>query len=195
MTASHEGTRQIGLAVAATTFSIVAYSFRLRHVRSGGQWFSHSLSQSRLGAVSLFVSFSLDPCCRRTADRRWEAASIVIDRPHAREVQPLFNDGTRTRADCLGARSPGWRWFCLRCLLVIALALPAVGLVARASSEPRISRGQRRYRDPRGRNLAYTRIKAEEAARMARTHKNHLSLYGRLVKYGRRERGTSTSRY
>src|SRR5438552_12108743 len=53
-----------------------------------------------------------------------------------------------------------------------ALALPAVGLVGASffgsedQSEVNIS-----LETPPGSNLAYTRIKAEEAARMARTHK------------------------
>ena len=55
---------------------------------------------------------------------------------------------------------------------VVAIALPAVGLVgasffgAEDQSEVNIA-----IETPPGSNLAYTRIKAEEAARMARAHK------------------------
>src|SRR5438477_458202 len=63
MTASHEGTDEIGLAVAATTFSIVAVFVPVGFMPGiAGQWFKpFALTIAAAVLVSLFVSFSLDP--------------------------------------------------------------------------------------------------------------------------------------
>src|SRR5690606_39885893 len=61
--AAHDGTSEIGLAVAATTFSIVVVFVPIAFM--GGiaqQWFAPSaLTIASSVLVSLFVSFSLDP--------------------------------------------------------------------------------------------------------------------------------------
>ncbi|MEP7000982.1 MAG: efflux RND transporter permease subunit, partial [bacterium] len=61
--ASMEGTDEIGLAVAATTFSILAVFFPIGFMPGvGGQWFKpFALTIACSVFVSLFVSFSLDP--------------------------------------------------------------------------------------------------------------------------------------
>src|SRR5215212_9552936 len=61
--ASHEGTDEIGLAVAATTFSIVAVFVPVGFMSGvAGQWFKpFALTIASSVLVSLFVSFSLDP--------------------------------------------------------------------------------------------------------------------------------------
>ncbi len=61
--ASHEGTDEIGLAVAATTFSIVAVFVPVAFMYGiAGQWFKpFALTIACSVLVSLFVSFSLDP--------------------------------------------------------------------------------------------------------------------------------------
>ncbi len=63
MRAAHEGTDEIGLAVAATTFSILAVFFPIGFMPGvGGQWFKpFALTIACSVLVSLFVSFSLDP--------------------------------------------------------------------------------------------------------------------------------------
>src|ERR1051325_2625846 len=63
MTASHEGTDEIGLAVAATTFSIVSVFVPVAFMYGvAGQWFKpFALTIACSVLVSLFVSFSLDP--------------------------------------------------------------------------------------------------------------------------------------
>ena len=62
-TAAHEGTDEIGLAVAATTFSILAVFVPIGFMPGiGGQWFKpFALTIACSVLVSLFVSFSLDP--------------------------------------------------------------------------------------------------------------------------------------
>src|SRR5690606_36250844 len=62
-TAAREGTAEIGLAVAATTFSIVAVFVPIAFMYGmAGQWFKpFALTIASSVLVSLFVSFSLDP--------------------------------------------------------------------------------------------------------------------------------------
>ena len=62
-TASREGTDEIGLAVTATTFSIVAVFLPVAFMYGvAGQWFKpFALTIACSVLVSLFVSFSLDP--------------------------------------------------------------------------------------------------------------------------------------
>ncbi|MEP7346497.1 MAG: efflux RND transporter permease subunit, partial [Gemmatimonadaceae bacterium] len=62
-TAAHQGTDEIGLAVAATTFSILAVFVPIAFMPGvGGQWFKpFALTLACAVFVSLFVSFSLDP--------------------------------------------------------------------------------------------------------------------------------------
>ena len=62
-TAAREGTDEIGLAVAATTFSILAVFVPIGFMPGlGGEWFKpFALTIACSVLVSLFVSFSLDP--------------------------------------------------------------------------------------------------------------------------------------
>src|SRR5512146_2084148 len=63
LTAAREGTDEIGLAVAATTFSILAVFVPIAFLPGvAGQWFKpFGLTIACSVAVSLVVSFSLDP--------------------------------------------------------------------------------------------------------------------------------------
>jgi HAE1 family hydrophobic/amphiphilic exporter-1 len=62
-TAARLGTSEIGLAVAATTFSIVAVFVPIAFMGGiAGQWFKpFALTMASSVLVSLFISFSLDP--------------------------------------------------------------------------------------------------------------------------------------
>ena len=62
-TAAREGTSEIGLAVAATTLSIVAVFVPIAFMGGiAGQWFKpFALTMASSVLVSLFISFSLDP--------------------------------------------------------------------------------------------------------------------------------------
>jgi HAE1 family hydrophobic/amphiphilic exporter-1 len=62
-TAASEGTREIGLAVASTTFSIIAVFIPVAFMSGGaGEWFRpFALTVASSVLVSLFISFTLDP--------------------------------------------------------------------------------------------------------------------------------------
>jgi HAE1 family hydrophobic/amphiphilic exporter-1 len=177
VTASHEGTDEIGLAVAATTFSIVAVFVPVAFMYGvAGQWFKpFALTIASSVLVSLFVSFSLDPMLSAYwADPQVEAHERR--NPIARTLD-RFNQWFNRMAikyKSLIAWALDHRVAMVLIALgsfIAALALPAVGLVGASffgsedQSEVNIA-----IETPPGSNLAYTRIKAEEAARMARAH-------------------------
>ncbi|HEX9248172.1 MAG TPA: efflux RND transporter permease subunit, partial [Gemmatimonadaceae bacterium] len=178
MTASHEGTDEIGLAVAATTFSIVAVFVPVAFMYGvAGQWFKpFALTIASSVLVSLFVSFSLDPMLSAYwADPQVEAGERRNPIAHALEKFNRWFNRMAVRYKGLIAWALDHRVAIVLLALasfVIAIALPAVGLVGASffgtedQSEVNIA-----LETPPGSNLAYTRIKAEEAARIARTHK------------------------
>jgi len=177
MTASHEGTDEIGLAVAATTFSIVAVFVPVAFMYGeAGQWFKpFALTIACAVLVSLLVSFSLDPMLSAYwADPQVEAHERR--NPIARTLE-RFNQWFNRQADNY-KRLIGWALDHRLAMVglaflsfVVALALPAVGLVGSGffgtddRSELNVA-----LETPPGSNLDYTRLKAEEAARIARSH-------------------------
>jgi len=178
MRAAHEGTDEIGLAVMATTFSIVAVFVPVAFMYGvAGQWFKpFALTIASSVLVSLFVSFSLDPMLSAYwADPQVEAHERR--NPIARAL-----DRFNTWFNRMAQRYKGLiAWALDHRLAVVliavfsfvgALALPALGLVGAsffgAEDQSEINIG---VETPPGSNLAYTRIKAEEAARIARSHK------------------------
>ena len=187
MTAAREGTDEIGLAVAATTFSIIAVFIPVGFMYGvAGQWFKpFALTIASSVLVSLIVSFSLDPMLSAYwADPQVEAHERR--NPIARALDKFnlwFNRQAERYKKIIG-------WALDHRLAMIglatasfagALALPAVGLIGTSffgsgdRSELNIE-----IETPPGSNLAYTRIKAEEAARMARAHKEVLYTYTTL---------------
>ena len=172
--ASFEGTDEIGLAVAATTFSIVVVFVPIAFM--GGiaqQWFApFALTIACSVLVSLFVSFSLDPMLsaywpdphHEMAERSW--LSRMLGR---------FNDWFDRQADRYKSVI-GWaldhRWSMVALAVVTfvgALAMPALGILGGGffpvtdDSEFIVA-----LETPPGSNLQYTRIKAQEIAARAR---------------------------
>ncbi|MGH9420533.1 MAG: efflux RND transporter permease subunit, partial [Thermoanaerobaculia bacterium] len=179
MTAAHEGTDEIGLAVAATTFSIVAVFVPVAFMYGvAGQWFKpFALTIACSVLVSLFVSFSLDPMLSAYwADPQVEAHERR--NPIARTLD-RFNTWFNKQAERY-KRIIGWALDHRLAMVGLALlsffgalALPAVGLVG-ASFFGTDDRSELNVglETPPGSNLDYTRIKAEEAARIVREHKD-----------------------
>ena len=195
MTASHEGTDEIGLAVAATTFSIVAVFVPVAFMYGvAGQWFKpFALTIACVGSrfAVRFVLARPDAVglLGRSAGR--SARAPQSDRAHAREIQQWFNRQAERYKRLIA-------WALDHRVAMVRIAIGVVRRRARASggrtrrrrasSEPRISRrSTSRIETPPGSNLAYTRIKAEEAARMARVAQGSpVHLHDARRKHGRR---------
>ncbi|MEJ7809521.1 MAG: efflux RND transporter permease subunit [Gemmatimonadaceae bacterium] len=223
--AAREGTDEIGLAVAATTFSILAVFVPIAFMSGvSGQWFKpFALTIACSVLVSLFVSFSLDPMLsaywpdphvpeekkwwhtrqldkfnrwfNRQAERYKRVVAWALD--HRGPIVAIAV-GTFLSSFVLPAKGMSGlvaalagvavvvagmlifrRWY-LRIAAVVAgvalavvavRAVPAWGIVGVAFfPEDDNAEMNVRVETPPGSNLDYTRLKAEEAARIARGH-------------------------
>jgi hydrophobic/amphiphilic exporter-1 (mainly G- bacteria), HAE1 family len=234
--AAREGTDEIGLAVAATTFSILAVFVPIGFMPGiGGQWFKpFALTIACSVLVSLFVSFSLDPMLSAywadphvpeekkawitkkldrfnhwfngqaenyrhviawALDHRAAMAALAIGTFFASFT--LFKGGlTGLLAALAGV---GVVVFALTSKRLPTIAKVAVGLagVAMFVMLPRIvpamgtvgtgffpeddrSEFTIALETPPGSNMAYTRLKAQEAARITRAHNEVLYTYTTL---------------
>ena len=176
--ASHEGTNEIGFAVSATTFSIVAVFIPVAFMAGvGGQWFKpFALTIACAVLVSLFVSFSLDPMLSAywpdPQTERHERRN-----PIARALG-RFNDWFERVADgykgviawALDHRI--WMAVIATGSFVGALAIVRLGWVG-TEFVPVSDRSEINLvvQTPPGSNIEYTRLKAEEAARIARARR------------------------
>jgi hydrophobic/amphiphilic exporter-1 (mainly G- bacteria), HAE1 family len=174
--ASHDGTDEIGLAVTATTFSIVAVFVPIAFMGDvAGQWFKpFALTIACSVMVSLFVSFSLDPMLSAYwADPQVEGHERR--NPLARAIE-RFNTWFNRQADGY-TRLIGWaldhRWW-MAALAVFAFT-GAIFLQVQYGGFGFVPNSDRseltiQVETPPGSNLAYTKMKTEEAARLARSH-------------------------
>ncbi len=173
--ASHEGTNEIGLAVAATTFSIVAVFVPIAFMPGmAGQWFKpFALTIACAVLVSLFVSFSLDPMLSAYwPDPQTEAHERR--NPIARALE-RFNRWFDRMAEKY-TRVIGWALDHRMGMVAIATAsfLGAVWLQAAFGGfgfTPQSDRSEliMTVQTPPGSNVEYTKMKTEEAARVARS--------------------------
>src|SRR5262245_48818550 len=174
--ASHEGTDEIGLAVAATTLSIVVVFVPIAFM--GGiaeQWFApFALTIACSVLVSLFVSFSLDPMLsahwpdpEATGQRRsWLSRKLdVLDRWFDRQTlryQRVISWAMRHRLATVAIAAGAFAG---------AVAMPALGLVGQAFF-PIQDRSELtlRLETPPGSNLEYTSRKVLQAVAAAEKH-------------------------
>ena len=174
-TAARDGTSEIGMAVAATTFSIVVVFVPIAFM--GGiaqQWFApFALTIACSVLVSLFVSFSLDPML----SAYWPDPHLKTeDRWFLARWLERFNDWFNRQAERY-KRVIGWALrhrFAMMLLavgtFVVALAMPAVGLLGGEffpvsdNSEFSVT-----VETPPGSNLEYTKRKLDEVAALARS--------------------------
>ncbi|HEX7024859.1 MAG TPA: efflux RND transporter permease subunit, partial [Gemmatimonadales bacterium] len=186
VTASHEGTDEIGLAVTATTLSILAVFVPIAFLPGvAGQWFKpFGLTMACAVAVSLLVSFSLDPMLsaywpdphRAESERSWITRKL-----------DGFNSWFGRRAEQY-KRVIAWALDHRLAVVVLslgtfafALAMPRLGLVGMSfipvddHSDFNIQ-----LETPPGSNLEYTRRKAEELGRALRSHREVRYTYATL---------------
>ncbi|HEY0510439.1 MAG TPA: efflux RND transporter permease subunit [Thermoanaerobaculia bacterium] len=174
--AAHDGTNEIAMAVAATTFSIVAVFAPVAFMQGiAGQWFKpFALTIACSVLVSLFVSFSLDPMLsaywpdpQLEAHERKNVVARALDR---------FNQWFDRQAD----RYKGVIAWALDHRLAI-LGLVAVAFFGAIALQvlfggggfiPDSDRSEitLSLETPPGSNLNYTAIKARELAGVARSH-------------------------
>jgi HAE1 family hydrophobic/amphiphilic exporter-1 len=172
--AALEGTAEIGLAVAATTFSIMAVFIPVAVMPGvSGEWFRpFALTVTCSVMVSLFISFTLDPMLsafwgdppdHHTAPKK--GISKVLGR---------FNDWFDHQADRYG-KVIGWALHHRRWMTAIALLtfVGAIGLHAKfggSSFLPQSDYGTIMIdvRTPSSSSLDYSRMKLESAAQLAR---------------------------
>jgi HAE1 family hydrophobic/amphiphilic exporter-1 len=176
-TAAKEGTAEIGLAVAATTFSIVVVFVPIGLISGvAGQWFRpFAVTIACAVLVSLLVSFSLDPMLSaywpepHHAHRKKRWITRVLDRFNA------WFDRQATRYQGVIGWTLDHPWITViiaTATMIAALAMPAMGLVGSAffPVEDR-SEFNLKVETPPGSSLKYTRLKSEEAAAAVRTLK------------------------
>ena len=173
-TAALNGTAEIGLAVAATTFSIVAVFIPVAFMPGvSGEWFRpFGVTVVASVLVSLFISFTLDPML----SAYWGDPVGFHDRPRKGLGRLLqrFNVWFDHQADRYG-RVIAWalhhrRWMAL---FAVASLLGAVALQAKfggSSFLPSSDVGiiAIDVRTPSSSNLEYARLKLESAAALAR---------------------------
>ncbi len=180
-TAAREGTDEIGLAVAATTFSILAVFVPIAFMPGvGGQWFQpFALTIACSVLVSLFVSFSLDPML-----------SAYWPDPHLQEDQKSFitkwldkfnhwfnRQAERYRHVIAWALDHRWSVVGIAvATFFFALAMPAIKVGGRTlvgvGFFPTADNAELNIKveTPPGSNLDYTRLKSEEAVRIVAKH-------------------------
>jgi hydrophobic/amphiphilic exporter-1 (mainly G- bacteria), HAE1 family len=230
--AAHDGTDEIGLAVAATTFSILAVFVPIGFMPGiGGQWFKpFALTIACSVAVSLFVSFSLDPMLsaywadphKAPHERGWITRQLdrfnhwfnaraedykkviawALDNRVAMMMMAaltffasfilVFRGLSGLAAAAVGMAIVVFGLTRRRMHWTARLGIAAVGLVAYGILPFKVapirtvgtgffpeddrSEFNMKIETPPGSNLEYSRLKAEEAARIARAH-SELVLY------------------
>jgi len=174
ITAALVGTREIGLAVAATTFSIVAVFIPVAFMPGvSGQWFApFALTVVASVMVSLFISFTLDPML----------SAYWGDPPghHAAPKRGIslwlkhFNDWFDHQADRYG-NVIAWalhhrRWMAAFAILSMVAAVALQARFGGSSFLPTSDAGFLAVdvRTPSSTSLEYARLKVEAAATLAR---------------------------
>lgn len=172
-TAAREGTAEIGLAVTATTFAIVAVFIPIAFLYGeSGQWFKPlALTIACSVLVSLFVSFSLDPML----SAYWPDPHVPEDqKAWITKLLDRFNNwfnglATRYRDVIAWALDHPKTMVGLAVVtFVAALAMPAIGLVG-GGFFPIDDRSEfnMAVETPPGANLDYMRLKVNEALAVA----------------------------
>jgi hydrophobe/amphiphile efflux-1 (HAE1) family protein len=174
-TAAAEGTREIGMAVASTTMSIIAVFIPVAFMQGGaGEWFRpFALTVATSVLVSLFISFTLDPML----SAYWgDPAGHHLKAKHGISLLlSRFNDWFDHQADRYG-NVIAWALHHRKSMAVIAICslIGAITLqIFFGGSEflPATDSGEVaiNVRTPSSSSIEYNRLKLEKAAELART--------------------------
>jgi len=181
-TAAREGTDEIGLAVAATTFSIIAVFVPIGFMPGiGGQWFKpFALTMACSVMVSLFVSFSLDPMLSaywadpHVEEHRKSWITRTLDK-----FNHWFNRQAQNYKHVIAwALDHRWSVSAIAAgTFVFALLMPVIKIgnntLVGFGFFPEDDQAELNVtiESPPGSNIEYTRIKANEVVRQIQTHK------------------------
>ena len=174
-TAASAGTAEIGLAVTATTFSIIAVFIPVAFMGGGaGEWFRpFALTVATSVLVSLFISFTLDPML----SAYWGDPVGYQQRPKKGLSRWLsgFNRWFDHQADRYG-NVIAWalhhrKWMAIIAGLSLVGALVLQVTVGGSSFLPTADGDSIaiEVRTPSSASLEYSRLKVEKAAELART--------------------------
>ena len=173
--AALEGTAEIGMAVAATTFSIIAVFIPVAFMPGvSGEWFRpFALTVTCSVLVSLGISFTLDPML----SAYWgdPADHHTAPKKGLSKVLARFNDWFDHQADRYG-RVIAWalhhrRWMAAIALITLVAALGLHVKFGGSSFLPVADSGNLmiEVRTPASSSMEYARLKMERAAEIART--------------------------
>src|SRR4051812_1369410 len=176
ITAARNGTAEIGLAVTATTFSIIAVFVPVAFMGGGaGEWFRpFAVTVAASVMVSLFIAFTLDPMLSAYWGDTQETAHA--ERRGLGKVFQKFNLWFDHQADRYGnviawaLHHRLWMATISVVALVVALTLWMSGIVG-SEFTPKSDYGTIavEVRTPSSASLEYARDKLERAAQLART--------------------------
>jgi HAE1 family hydrophobic/amphiphilic exporter-1 len=186
-TAALNGTAEIGLAVAATTFSIVAVFAPVAFLGGmTGEWFRpFGLTVVTSVLVSLFISFTLDPML----SAYWGDPVDLHDRPRRGfgKVLKRFNDWFDHQADRYG-RVIAWalhhRWrmgFLAAASFAAAIALQATKGGTEFLPKSDADTVAINIRMPPSSSLEYARMKMEAATAIARELPEYVNAGGHVT--------------
>ncbi|ALK96444.1 acriflavin resistance protein [Massilia sp. WF1] len=174
-TAALNGTAEIGMAVASTTFSIMAVFIPVAFMGGiAGEWFRpFALTVTCSVAVSLLISFTLDPMMSAfwgDPPGHHHAPKKGLEKYLAK-----FNTWFDHQADRYG-NVIAWalhhrRWMAFIALLALAGAIGLHMWKGGVAFQPKMDQGQIKIevRTPASSSVDYARLKMEEAAAIART--------------------------
>jgi HAE1 family hydrophobic/amphiphilic exporter-1 len=175
VTAARAGTAEIGLAVTATTFSIIAVFIPVAFMGGGaGEWFRpFALTVATSVLMSLFISFTLDPML----SAYW-GDPVGYQQQEKKGVRlwlSRFNVWFDHQSDRYG-NVIAWalhhrRWMTLIAVASLVGALALQATVGGSSFLPASDVGvvAIEVRTPSSASLDYARLKVEKAAELART--------------------------
>ncbi len=175
MTAARAGTAEIGLAVTATTFAIIAVFIPVAFMGGGaGEWFRpFALTVATSVLVSLFISFTLDPML----SAYWGDPVGYAHQENRSKLSKFlgrFNRWFDHQADRYG-NVIAWalhhrKWMAVFAVLTLVAALGLQFTLGGSSFLPASDVGTIAVdvRTPSSASLDYSRMKVERAAQLAR---------------------------
>lgn len=196
--AALDGTREIGLAVLATTLTIVAVFLPVAFMGGiiGRFFYQFGVAVSAAVLLSMFVSFTLDPML----------SAIWPEKPESHQKKNGFQrflDNTTRQIDRLNAVYTRVLKFCLRfriltlggALLSLVIAFMLAGLIGKEFvPTPDLGELKVQFETPVDSTLQYTEAKVKQVDRILRDFPEVVTTYGSINSTGSRGRNRATLR-